>query len=104
MQIIMRPIIEILVPIITLILLVGCDDKLTREEAKEKIILGLKLPLDEVKSFKIDDNTYFADKTAKQYQLLKELGLLDYTFEGVYSSQYHAQAKLTGKRRKICSF
>lgn len=46
--------------------LLGCNDELSRDEAKEKIINELKLPFDEIKSFKIEDNTYFANQTAVQ--------------------------------------
>ena len=77
--------------------LLGCNDELSRDEAKEKIINELKLPFDEIKSFKIEDNTYFANQTAVQYELLKKLGFLDYSFEGEFSSEYHAKAKLTDK-------
>jgi hypothetical protein len=77
--------------------LLGCNDELSRDEAKEKIINELKLPFDEIKSFKIEDNTYFANQTAVQYELLKKLGFLDYSFEGEFPSKYHAKAKLTDK-------
>lgn len=77
--------------------LLGCNDELSRDEAKEKIINELKLPFDEIKSFKIEDNTYFANQTAVQYELLKKLGYLDYSFEGDFPSKYHAKAKLTDK-------
>ena len=77
--------------------LLGCNDELSRDEAKEKIINELKLPFDEIKSFKIEDNTYFANQTAVKYELLKKLGFLDYSFEGEFPSKYHAKAKLTGK-------
>ncbi len=73
--------------------LLGCNDQLSRDEAKEKIINELKLPFDEIKSFKIEDNTYFANQTAVQYELLKKLGFLDYSFEGEFPSKYHAKAK-----------
>lgn len=77
--------------------LLGCNDELSRDEAKEKIINELKLPFDEIKSFKIEDNTYFANQTAVQYELLKKLGFLDFSFEGETPSQYRAKAKLTDK-------
>lgn len=77
--------------------LLGCNDELSRDEAKEKIINELKLPFDEIKSFKIGDNTYFANQTAVQYELLKKLGFLDYSFEGEFPSKYHAKAKFTEK-------
>ena len=77
--------------------LLGCNDQLSRDEAKEKIINELKLPFDEIKSFKIEDNTYFANQTAVQYELLKNLGFLDYSFEGEFPSKYHAKARLTEK-------
>ena len=77
--------------------LLGCNDELSRDEAKEKIINELKLPFDEIKSFKIEDNTYFANQTAVQYELLKKLGFLDYSFEGESPSKYHAKARLTEK-------
>ncbi len=77
--------------------LLGCNDEFSRDEAKEKIINELKLPFDEIKSFKIEDNTYFANQTALQYELLKKLGFLDYSFEGESPSKYHAKARLTEK-------
>lgn len=82
-------------------LLTSCEEKLTRENAKEKITSQLNLPLDEIKSFKVDDYTYFADKTAKQYNELKGLGLLkNYTFKGEFPSQYHAKADFTDEGNK----
>ena len=36
--------------------LLGCNDQLSRDEAKEKIINELKLPFDEIKSFKKENH------------------------------------------------
>ncbi|MEW5675208.1 hypothetical protein ABGT15_02740 [Flavobacterium enshiense] len=96
----MKTFLRIILSFSIVLFFTSCDDKLTRDEAKEQIISGLSVPFDEIKPFKVDDNTYSADRTANQYKQLKEIGLLDYSFEGDWPSQYHAKAILNDKGNK----